>query len=61
MEEKGRGVICTHYIPHGVYICEYAGELLGLKEAAKREDEYQSDNGIGCYMYYFAYKGEKYW
>ena len=61
IEEKGRGVISTHYIPQGVYICEYAGEVLRLKEAAKREEEYEGNHGIGCYMYYFTYKGEKYW
>ena len=34
MEEKGRDVISSHYIPQGIYICEYVGELLTMKEAA---------------------------
>ena len=61
IKEKGRGVISTHYIPMGLYICEYAGELLTLKEATEREVEYEGNDDIGCYMYYFAHKGEKYW
>ena len=61
IEEKGRGVISTHYIPQDVYICEYAGELLTLKEADKREGEYENDHEVGCYMYYFPFKEQKYW
>lgn len=42
-------------------MCEYAGELLNMKEAAEREKEYENDESVGCYMYYFMFKGEKYW
>ena len=59
--EKGRGIVSTHFIPTGTYVCEYAGELLTAEKAKEREVEYENNNHIGCYMYHFQFKGEKYW
>jgi len=60
-EEKGRGVVSSHFIPRGAYVCEYSGRLLTKEEALLKEKEYENDETVGCYMYYFMYKGEKYW
>lgn len=61
LEDKGRGVVSSNYIPKGTFICEYSGQLLTNEEALKQEQEYEHNHSIGCYMYYFMYKGEKYW
>lgn len=34
--EKGYGLITQEFIPKGAFICEYAGELIGLEEAKSR-------------------------
>ena len=62
MEGKGRGVVSTRRFMRGELICEYSGELISHKEAKAREERYYStDESIGCYMYYFEYKGTKLW
>ena len=61
LKEKGRGVISTNFIPRGTMICEYAGLLRSKEEAMSMEKEYKKDQTIGCYIYYFTYRGEKYW
>ena len=61
LEDKGRGVLSTHFIPRGTFVCEYSGVLRSKKEAIIMEKEYERDSEIGCYMYYFAFRGEKYW
>ena len=60
-EEKGRGVVSSHFIPKGTYVCEYSGELLTKEEALLKEAQYDNDETVGCYMYYFQFKGEQYW
>ena len=61
LRDKGRGVVSTHYIPTGTFICEYSGMLISKKEAVAVEKEYEMDETTGCYMYYFRFKGKKYW
>lgn len=54
-------MVSSNYIPRGTFICEYSGQLLSNEEAMKNEQKYENDNTIGCYMYYFMFRGEKYW
>ena len=61
VEGKGRGVIATRPFTKGELVCEYSGELISQDEARRREDEYAKDSKIGCYMYYFEYKGKRWW
>ena len=61
MEGKGRGVVSTRPFTKGELVCEYSGELIPQEEARRREDEYAEDPDIGCYMYYFEYKGKRWW
>ena len=61
IESKGRGVFSTQRISTGTYICEYSGVLRSKREAFKFEKDYEKDEKIGCYMYYFTFRGENYW
>jgi histone-lysine N-methyltransferase SETD8 len=60
IEDKGRGVFATKHFFKNDFVVEYAGELISLAEAKKRELEYAADEKIGCYMYYFEFKGKSY-
>ena len=31
------------------------------KKEAERKEAYYGAKGIGCYMFYFHFKGKKYW
>ena len=42
-------------------MCEYSGELIGEKEAKRREEQYSEDPSVGCYMYFFIHKTSKWW
>ncbi|XP_075215284.1 SET domain containing 8 [Lycorma delicatula] len=55
-EGKGRGVVATRVFCKGEFVVEYAGELISLDEAKKREQMYAHDQNTGCYMYYFTHK-----
>lgn len=57
---KGRGVITNKNIKRGDFVLEYCGELICLEEAKKREKIYEKDDAVGCYMYYFSYKNNRY-
>jgi histone-lysine N-methyltransferase SETD8 len=59
-EGKGRGIVATREFVRGDFVVEYAGELISLDEAKKREALYSRDQNMGCYMYYFAYKNNQY-
>lgn len=61
MEGKGRGVVSSRPFRKGELICEYSGELISYKEAQRREEQYSEDHSIGCYMYYFSFKGKRLW
>ena len=61
MENKGRGVVATKPFKKGDFVVEYAGDLIDLKEAKKRDEDYAKDPSKGCYMYYFNFQNRKYW
>ena len=61
IKDKGRGVESNNFIPRGQYICEYEGILRSKKEAGEMEKKYEKDDRVGCFMYYFNFKEEKYW
>ena len=60
-EGKGRGVVSTRPFKKGELICEYSGRLISHEEAKKKEEEYSKDSDIGCYMYYFTHKTNRFW
>ncbi|GAU99555.1 hypothetical protein RvY_10541 [Ramazzottius varieornatus] len=51
--EKGRGLIAKEPFQKGEFVVEYAGDLVDIPEARRREAEYAESSQIGCYMYYF--------
>jgi len=57
---KGRGVISTKNFARNEFIVEYAGDLINLKEAKRREEIYALDKDAGCYMYYFNSRGKNF-
>lgn len=59
-EDKGRGVIAMIDLKAGDFVLEYAGDLINLKEARLREEQYASDTTVGCYMYYFQHDNGSY-
>ena len=54
---KGYGVRSTAAIRRHSLICEYAGELLSSHGARLREQQYERDEELGCYMFYFNWNG----
>lgn len=58
---KGRGVVASKSFEKGDFVVEYSGDLIDILEAKKREKVYAEDQKLGCYMYYFKYKGQQYW
>lgn len=58
---KGRGVVAAKSFEKGDFVVEYSGDLIDIVEAKKREQIYAQDHKLGCYMYYFKYKGQQYW
>ena len=54
-------MISTRPFSKGELICEYSGELISYEEAKEREEQYQENPSVGCYMYYFEYKNKKLW
>jgi len=61
IEGKGRGVVATKPFRRGDFVVEYAGDLIDLSLAKKREEKYSEDTDIGCYMYYFTHNNRRYW
>ncbi|KRX61686.1 N-lysine methyltransferase SETD8-A, partial [Trichinella sp. T9] len=57
---KGRGVIAKRKFAHEEFVVEYRGELIEIAEAQRREERYQKNSRIGCYMFYFYFKGKQY-
>ncbi|KRX83029.1 N-lysine methyltransferase SETD8-A, partial [Trichinella sp. T6] len=55
---KGRGVIAKRKFAHEEFVVEYRGELIESAEAQRREERYQKNSRIGCYMFYFYFKGK---
>jgi len=60
IKDKGRGIFALKKFRKGDFVCEYAGELIDGLEAKAREAEYEKDEKIGSYMYFFEYKNRKY-
>ena len=60
LKEKGRGIITTKKYAKHDFICEYAGELINIKETRKSEAECEKTPEAGAYMYFFSYKSRKY-
>lgn len=58
-EDKGRGIVSLKKFKKGDFIVEYAGDIIGSKEAKRREEQYAKKE-CGCYMYYFTATGKKY-
>lgn len=48
MSGKGWGVRALQRIPHGTFVCEYAGEVIGFEEARRRQlvQRYEENNYI---------------
>ena len=57
---KGRAVVTTRCFKKDEPLCEYSGALLTEEEGAHQECEYSKVNA-GSYMYFFTFKGKKYW
>ncbi|KRY74193.1 N-lysine methyltransferase SETD8-A [Trichinella pseudospiralis] len=47
---KGRGVIAKRKFAHEEFVVEYRGELIESAEAQRREERYQKNSRIGCYI-----------
>ena len=58
---KGRGVVASRAFAKGDYVVEYAGDLIDMQEAERREAEYSRDTSKGCYMYYFQHNAVQFW
>ncbi|KJE97240.1 SET domain-containing protein [Capsaspora owczarzaki ATCC 30864] len=52
----GFGIKATRDYERSDYVCEYAGDLIDISEAKRRNEEYMKDESIGCYMYFFQHK-----
>lgn len=60
IQNKGRGVVATKSFKRGDFIVEYAGDLIDIKQAKEREENYSKQKDVGCYMYYFNFKNKQY-
>ena len=58
--EKGRGVVATKTFERNDFVVEYRGDLITPQEAKMREEKFENDPEIGCYMYYFMHGGVRY-
>jgi len=59
-EGKGRGIFANKDLKRGDFVVEYSGDLMSLEEGKEKEEEYSEDAEIGCYIYYFSFKGKRY-
>lgn len=59
-KEKGRGVFATRDFCKGEFVVEYSGELIDIQQAYLREEKYEQDESMGCYMYYFKHNDHHY-
>lgn len=57
---KGRGIVAARKFSPNEFVMEYAGDLIDMKEAGRREVLYAADPSIGCYMYYFETRGNRF-
>ena len=56
---KGLGLFTSKLIKKGQFICEYAGEIIGIEEASKRIDEIQVNNLMNYVLVVSEFIGEK--
>ncbi|XP_006820126.1 N-lysine methyltransferase KMT5A-like [Saccoglossus kowalevskii] len=59
-ENKGRGIVTTRAFMKDEFVIEYAGDLISVETAKKREIIYSEDPSVGCYMYYFRFNNKTY-
>lgn len=57
---KGRGVFSKDQYEKGDFVVEYAGDLITVQEAKKRELDYEKDPTKGSYMLYFSKDSKTY-
>jgi len=60
IDGKGRGVVATKKFKRADFVVEYVGDLIELSMAKNREADYSRCSSIGCYMYYFVHKSQRY-
>ncbi len=51
--------MATRKFDKNQFVCEYSGELISHKEGLTREQQYKSD--VGCFLFFFRFKGERWW
>lgn len=59
-EGKGRGIVATKTFERNDFVVEYKGDLISPQEARMREEQFENDPNVGCYMYYFVHGGIRY-
>ena len=57
---KGRGIVATKTFERNDFVVEYKGDLITPQEAKTREEKFENDPDVGCYMYYFVHGGIRY-
>ena len=55
-EKGGRGVKATRALKRGTFVLEYEGEITTKEEGLRRDKQYQEE-GRGCYLLYFKFRG----
>ncbi len=57
---SGWGVIAMKSFEKGSFLLKYIGETVSREDGENREKEYEKKK-LGCYLYFFSYKGEELW
>ncbi len=60
-KNTGRGIIARRLFNTGEFVVEYRGDLLELKKAKEKLAEYEKDDTLGSFMYYFRSRDRPYW
>uniref|UniRef100_A0A6V7M2X1 Histone-lysine N-methyltransferase n=1 Tax=Bracon brevicornis TaxID=1563983 RepID=A0A6V7M2X1_9HYME len=56
---RGLGLLTTKFIAKGQFICEYAGEVIGLDEAKRRIEENKMNNQMNYVLVVLEHFGQK--
>ncbi|XP_043501899.1 histone-lysine N-methyltransferase SETMAR [Polistes fuscatus] len=59
VDKKGLGLITTKFIKKGQFICEYAGEIIGIDEARRRIEANKNDNSMNYVLVVSEHIGEQ--
>ncbi|XP_015190270.1 PREDICTED: histone-lysine N-methyltransferase SETMAR [Polistes dominula] len=59
VDKKGLGLITTKFIRKGQFICEYAGEIIGIDEARRRVEANKNDNSMNYVLVVSEHIGEQ--